>query len=505
MSAPLLSLRGIRKQFGAVEALAGVDLDVRAGEVHAVVGENGAGKSTLMKIIYGLLAPDAGAFELDGHPAHFASALDARRAGIGMVHQEFALVDALSVAENLALSLSPPGEWLWRRERVIEAARRLADRIGLALGDLDVPAGEVPVGLRQRIEIVKALAGNTRVLILDEPTAVLTPAEAAQLIAVLDRLRTTGTAVVFITHKLAEVSALADLVTIMRRGQVVARVPRGAADPEALARLMIGELPREGAPAPGAGAHAELQLRLAGITLAAAGEVPTLSDVSVDVYAGEVVAIAGVDGNGQAELFEVLAGLRAPTRGSLTVGGRVIERFDPAAMIDAGVACIPPDRQRQGVVGEMSVAENAALNVRLLRALSRGGMLDRSAQRAAAQAMVDASAIVTGGLDNPARCLSGGNLQKLVVARALALQPRVLVAANPTRGLDVAAALAVQAALATVAKRGAAVLLISTDLDEVNACANRLAVLYRGRLSRPLGRPFAVEQLGGMFAGSEAV
>jgi simple sugar transport system ATP-binding protein len=500
--APLLSLHGVAKRFGALHALEAVDLDVEAGEIQAVLGENGAGKSTLMKVIYGLQSPDAGTMTWDGVPVRFASALDARRAGIGMVHQEFALVDALSVAENLALSLAPPGEWRWHPATVQAAARRLADDVGLQLGDLAAPVGTLPVGTRQRIEIIKALAGRTRLLILDEPTAVLTPDEVAQLFAVLDRLRQAGTAVLFITHKLGEVMAIADRITVLRRGRVVARVARRAVDEAELARLMVGPLAADTPPS-AAPQEATVQLQLDAVTVADSDGPPRLDRIALQVRGGEMLGIAGVDGNGQLELFELLAGLRRPTTGVVRIGDAPLAEFEPAALLAAGVACIPPDRQREGVVGAMSVADNAVLNVRLLR---RDGarLLHPPALRATAAEMVDTYAIKPGDLDAPASSLSGGNLQKLIVARALALAPRVLVAVNPTRGLDLAAAQAVYAALDAALARGAAVLLISTDLDEIVARAHRVAVLYRGRLSPPLARPFPLERLGAMLAGSEA-
>ena len=497
-----LSLHGISKRFGAVAALTGVDLEARAGEVHAILGENGAGKSTLMKVVYGLVAPDAGTIALAGQPVRFGSPLDARRAGIGMVHQEFALVDALSVAENLALSLSPPSEWRWQREQVGAAARRLAESVGLELGDLDAPAGSLPVGQRQRIEILKALAGETRVLILDEPTAVLTPAEVRALFAVLARLRDAGTAVLFITHKLGEVMAIADRITVMRHGQVVGCAERAAVDEADLARLMVGTLDRAGDGSAPPNAAAPAQLRIERLSATGTDGRVALSDVTLDVRAGEIVGIAGVDGNGQEELFEVLTGLRPVAGGRIVVGDVSLSTADPAAAIAAGIGSIPPDRLRQGVVAEMSIADNAALNVRLLRA--GGAMLRPQLLHDAAQAMVDQYAIKAGDLDAPARSLSGGNMQKLIIARALAAAPRVLVAANPTRGLDIAAAEAVYAALHDALARGAAVLLISTDLDEIVARAHRVAVLYRGHLSAPLERPFPVERLGLMLAGSAA-
>ena len=496
----LLSLRGICKRFGAVDALADVDLDIRPGEVHAVLGENGAGKSTLMKVLFGLVTPDAGTVELDGEPVRFRNALDARRAGIGMVHQEFALIDALSVTENLTLSVSPSIGWWWRRRAVVDAAQRLAAAIGLPLDDLDAPVGTLAVGMRQRIEILKALAGNTRVLILDEPTAVLTPQEVAQFFTVLDRLRDAGTAVIFITHKLPEVMAIANRISVMRRGRIVARAERGAVSEAGLAEMMVGPLAASAA-APAAMHEGPTRLELRGVSAVDDRRLPALRGVSLAVRGGEIFGIAGVDGNGQAELFEILAGARAPQAGSVIVDDGPIQRFDPATLQDAGVACVPPDRQRQGVVAAMSVRDNAVLSAPLLQRLSPGLLTRPAAERSAAQAMVDAYAIKIDGLDAPVRSLSGGNVQKLVVARALSLSPRVLVAVSPTRGLDVAASHAVYAAVDAAAASGTAVLLISTDLDEILAHAHRVAVLFRGRLSDVLERPVSTARLSALMAG----
>jgi simple sugar transport system ATP-binding protein len=501
VSAPVLSLRGITKRFGAVTALSDVDLDVFPGEVHAVLGENGAGKSTLMNVIFGLVAPDRGSVSLGGVPVRFGSARDARRAGIGMVHQEFALVDALSVAENLTLSLCPSLRWWWRRAAVAEAAERIAADIGVALGDLDAPVGALPVGMRQRVEIVKALAGNTRILILDEPTAVLAPQEVAQLFAVLGRLRDGGTAVAFITHKLSEVTAIADRITVMRQGRIAARPGRGDLDADALARLMVGRLtdaaPLRSQPVDDAPA----ELRVDGLCADDDRGLAALRDVSFEVRGGEVFGIAGVDGNGQAELFDILTGMRTPSAGTVSIAQQPVRRFDPAVLQDAGVACVPPDRRRQGVVAAMSVRENAVLSQPLLRGLSRGCLTRPAAEREVAQRMIDAYAIRTAGVTAPVSTLSGGNVQKLVVARALSLRPRVLIAAGPTRGLDIAAAQAIYAAIETAIAGGAAVLLISPDLDEILARSHRLAVLYRGRLSRALERPASIERIGSLMTG----
>ncbi len=500
---PLLRLRGIRKTFDGVTALADVDLDVHSGEIHAILGENGAGKSTLMNVIYGLLNIDAGSIELRGRSVHLDSPLAARRAGIGMVHQEFALVDEFSVTENLALALSPPKAVVHTPERIAAAALELASGIGLDLGDLDARVGDLPVGVRQRIEILKSLAGRTDALILDEPTAVLTPAEADQLFVVLRRLCRHGTAVLFITHRLREVVAIADRITVMRHGRVVARVLPNEADETRLAYLMVGEMPaRQKRPEPPPRSEHEIpQLRTEHLRVAAEGTRIAIDDLSLEVLRNEIFGIAGVDGNGQSELFEVLTGLRTPISGSVQICGRPIRKFDPAAMASAGIGHVPPDRRRQGAILSMSVRDNAALDAILLHQLARGPLLSSTALDQFARDLVSSYAIRTESLSSPASSLSGGNLQRLIVARALALSPRLLVAFNPTRGLDVAAARAVFSALHGVARRGAAVLLISTDLDEILEVSDRVAVIQHGRLSEALPLPLSSERLGLMLAG----
>jgi general nucleoside transport system ATP-binding protein len=497
----VLALRDISKRFGAVKALSDIDLDFGAGEVHALLGENGAGKSTMMNIVYGLLMPDAGTIWFDGAPVRFERPGAARRVGIGMVHQEFALVDALSVAENLALAFHPESGLRCDLRAVTAAATRLAAEIGLEIGDLSRPAGELPVGVRQRVEILKAVAGETRVLILDEPTSVLTPGETVHLLRVLDRLRSRGVAVIFITHKLREVMAIADRVTVLRRGRVVATLPRGEVDAEALARMMIGTTlsPRRRRERPLVVGEPP-RLEITGLSLDLPRAVP-LSEIELDVAHGEVFGIAGVDGNGQSELFEILVGLRAPRAGTISVDGHAFAHFDPATAIDVGIGHIPPDRQRQGLVMEASVQDNAVLNRALLRRLSRGPFLSAVTLRARAQEVIARYSIQVDNQEAPVATLSGGNQQRLVVGRTLAREPKVLVAFNPTRGLDIGAARLVCEAIEQAAVRGAAVLLISTDLDEVVELSDRIAVLYRGRLSEPMLLPFPVERLGHMIAG----
>jgi simple sugar transport system ATP-binding protein len=499
----VLQLQGVCKRFGRTRALSNVDVTFNAGEVHAILGENGAGKSTLMNVIYGLVSIDEGSVRLHGEPVRFRNALDARRAGIGMVHQEFTLVDGLSVAENLTLALTPPGRIVWRRDEVGAAATRLADEVGLDLGDLDAPVGTLPVGTRQRLEIIKALACDTKILILDEPTAVLTPAETTQLFVVLRRLRKRGTAVLFISHKLPEIMEIADRVTVMRQGRIVSQRERAEGiEPRQLAELMVGQAatvavaPAATPPATGAPRLVMENLRLTDQT----GH-PSLPELSLTVQAGEIVGIAGVDGNGQHELFGLLTGLRAPSGGRIVVDGRLPAAHTPEAMIEAGIGQIPPDRRRQGAVPSMSVHDNVLLNSALLKRLARGPFLFPSATRRIANDIVDRYAITTESLDSAAGSLSGGNLQRLIVGRALLLEPRVLVAFNPTRGLDFHATRTLHDMLKATAASGTAMLLLSTDLDEIVEVSHRVFVLYRGRLGPPLAPPVSMQRLGSMMAG----
>jgi simple sugar transport system ATP-binding protein len=498
---PLLSIRGVVKRFGKLEALAGIDLDFAAGEIHAVLGENGAGKSTLMHVLYGLLRPDRGMVNVAGVPMTFDGPSAARRAGIGMVHQEFALVDALPVSENLALVLSAPGALKLNRAHVEAAAMALAVEVGLEIGDLHTPVGDLPVGTRQRIEIAKALAGRPRILILDEPTAVLTPSESEQLFRVLKRLRSDGRAVVFITHKLHEVMAIADRITVMRRGRIVTTVARSDTNPTALAELMVGPLvtTSQAARLPAREATAALDVSQLRVT-DERGHV-AVDDIDLTVRPGEILGIAGVDGNGQSELFAALAAIRKPANGTIRIAGRAPARQEPAAMLAAGMAFIPPDRRQQGAIVDASIIDNAILDAGILRRVARGPILDRVAARRNAEAIVTRFDVRTASLDLPAGSLSGGNLQRLIVGRVMSTSPRALIAFNPTRGLDIAAARAVYDAFDLALQQGAAVLLISTDLDEILDVSDRVAVLYRGRLSPTYDRPFPTQRIALNMAG----
>jgi ABC-type uncharacterized transport system ATPase subunit len=499
---PLLAVRGVRKRFGAVEALAGVDLDLHAGEIHALLGENGAGKSTLMHVLAGMHRPDGGTILFEGRAVGFGSPRAARDAGIGMVHQHFTLIEALTVAENLALSLPGRSRWRFDANATAAQARALAERIGLELSPPEAPVDQLPVGARQRLEIVKALAGTGRVLILDEPTAVLTPQEARQLFAMLRQLRAQGRLVVFITHKLREVKEVADRVTIMRRGRVVATYEIGDISEAEMAERMLGNmLPVRARPLRTTAAAPEV-LRVSQLLVRAEHGAPALVDVTFAVRAGEILGVAGVDGNGQRELFEVLVGARRPAGGGVSVAGQALRVFTPRAALAAGVGHIPPDRHRDGLVLPMTVEENFLLGRGLLDRVSRFGVLRRSAARRFAHDLARRYAVQFADLDAPVRSLSGGNQQRVVVARELAQRPRVLVAANPTRGLDVAAAASVAEALLEVARQGCAIVLISTDLDELLELSDRVTVLSRGRLSAALEPPVDVERLGLLMAGA---
>jgi general nucleoside transport system ATP-binding protein len=523
---PRLALRGIEKRYPGVRALAGIDLDVAAGQVHAVLGENGAGKSTLMHVVYGLVTPDAGTMSWEGRPVRLRSPREAIALGIGLVAQHFHLVERHTVVENLALGF--PGAPAWRPTRaVLPQLRAAADRYGLAL-DPHALVRDLSPGERQRVELVKALVQGARLLVLDEPTSVLTPVEVDALFTVLRRFVAEGSSVVFVSHKLAEVEVLADAVTVLRRGAVVGR--RSAADGldrRDLARLMVG---RDLAPAVAAARRASavpslpgpVRLRLDGIQVAApargrearrgrartgaAAAALTLDVPSLEVRGGEIVGIAGVSGNGQTELVEVVAGLRAASAGRVEIDGREAGVGRGARdRVDAGVALVPEDRTKVGVVGDLSVERNLALRHAHRRPFARGMWVDWRAVGRASAAAVAGYDIATPSTRTAARFLSGGNVQKVILARELEREPGVVVAVHPTYGLDVAATAQTHARLLAAAARGAAVLLVSEDLDEVLALSDRVAVLSGGRLAALLAAADAdAETLGLAMAGVAA-
>ena len=464
-----LALRGIRKTFGALVAVDGVDLALEAGAIHALVGENGAGKSTLASIAYGTLRADAGSIECS--------------ATIGLVHQHFALIDRLSVWENIVLGREPRRGLRLDRDAARRRVRELADRHGLAV-DPDAIVENLPVAIRQRVELLRELARAPAVLLLDEPTAALAPVEIERFFATITRLAAGGTAILIVTHKLAEVIAYSRRVTVMRAGRIVARLQTSETDAGAIARLMVGgELPELTARQP---TTPQPMLRLESLRAGAGGG--HLDACSFAVDAGEIVGIAGVEGNGQAVLAAALAGVM-PYEGAIVIDGRRYSSPQtPAQLTAAGIAMIPQDRGREALIADWSIAENAILGRQRSRTFARAGTIDIAAAKRYAGEMIERYDVRPA--DPNARCgaLSGGNQQKIVVGRALAGKPRIVVAYGPTRGIDIAAATRVQSALLDARNAGAAVLLISFELDEILAIADRVIVLHAGRIAGSVAR-----------------
>ena len=493
--APALALRGITKRFGNLLANDRIDFEVRSGEVHALLGENGAGKTTAMRIAYGLTHPDAGQILVGDTIQTIRSPRDAIDAGVGMVTQHFALVRPMTVAENLVL-----GRAITLRLDLGAAQRQTreaSERYGIRV-DPTARVTDLSVGQQQRVEILKALSRECRILILDEPTAVLVPDEVQALFATLRLLIGEGMAVVFISHKLAEVRAISHRITVLRRGAVVGTVDGQTAERD-LAGMMVGR-PSFGVerPADASRAGEEPILRITDLHASGTQGLPALTDVSLDVAAGEIVGVAGVSGNGQTELVEVLSGMRRPTGGSIAVGDTDVTAANPTAVMDAGVGRIPEDRHAS-LIGDLSVAYNLVLE--RLDEFRRGGRIDEPAVRAHAEALIERFDI-RAQPDDPVVSLSGGNIQKVLLARVLSRDPRVLVVSQPTRGLDVGATEYVRSQLLAARHRGAAVLLVSEDLDELLALADRLVVLYEGRIVGHMTASDAdVEHLGMLMAG----
>ncbi len=494
--AAALRLSGITKRFPGVVANDGVELTVARGAVHALVGENGAGKSTLMKILYGMQRPDEGNIEVDGRPVSFKGPADAIAAGLGMVHQHFMLADNLTVLENIVLGAEP------RRFGGLDrgaARRRIAEisrAYGLAL-DPDRRVEDLGVGERQRVEIAKVLYRGARVLILDEPTAVLVPQEVDALFASLRDLRAKGLTVVFISHKLDEVLRVADAVTVLRRGRSVASVDPGQTTARELARLMVGgELP-----SPKRTEHAAPTadvLTVAGLTVRGAAGRSILADVSLTVGKGEIVGVAGVEGNGQSELVEALIGLRSAT-GRVLLAGTDISGWSTRRRRGAGIGYVPEDRQRQGLLLGAPLWENRLLGHPL------GLLIDRGRARRETAGIVRSYDVRTPGVDTPAFALSGGNQQKLVIGRELAGDPVLLLAAHPTRGVDVGAQAAIWGLLRTAVAGGLGVLLVSADLEELLGLSDRLLVMLRGQVVAELDpQTTNAQALGAAMTGAAA-
>ena len=497
-----LELRGITKRYGALVANDGIDLTVEPGQIHALLGENGAGKTTLMNVLYGLTQPDAGEILADGQPVTLRSPKDAIRAGLGMVHQHFMLVPVFTVAENVTLGAGRSrGLGLLDRRGMRREVRELSQRYGLRV-DPDALIEELPVGVQQRVEIIKALVGEAQVLILDEPTSVLTPGETGELFTIMRQLRADGRSIIFISHKLREVQEIADVITVIRRGQVMGQRPPTATDEE-LAALMVGRKVvlqvSKSPPAPG-----DVVLAVEGLSVPDDRGQHAVDGVSFSVRAGEILGVAGVQGNGQTELCEALMGLRPVSAGSVRLAGREITAQTPRQRIRSGIGYIPEDRQTDGLVADFSVADNLILDVYDRPPYARGIALNLPASRENATARVAQFDVRTTSVDTPAGTLSGGNQQKVILAREFGRDLRVLLASQPTRGLDVGSIEFVHRRIIEERDKGVAVVIICAELDEVYALADRIAVMYEGRITgfRPPSVP--VEELGMLMAGATA-
>jgi len=493
-----LELRGITKRFGALVANDHIDLTVEPGEIHCLLGENGAGKSTLMNVLYGLYQADEGQILLDDREQDFAGPGDAMAAGIGMVHQHFMLVPVFTVAENVMLGHEQTRGGRLDLDAARSQVREIADRFGFHV-DPDALVEDLAVGVQQRVEIIKALSRDAKVLVFDEPTAVLTPQETDELMGIMRQLRDSGAAIVFITHKLREVREVADRITVVRRGAVVGEAERTATDAE-LASLMVGrpvELVVHKAPPVRTGGG----LRVQGLQVTDARGTVLVDDVSFDVPGGEILVVAGVQGNGQTELAEALAGLQERVTGSIELDGTQLVGRTVRQVLDAGVGYVPEDRNQDGLVGTFTVAENLVLDRTDGPPFVRGGALQLRTRDAFAREKVEEFDIRTQGIDTQVGRLSGGNQQKVVVARELSRDLRLLVAAQPTRGVDVGSIEFIHKRIVETRDTGVPVVVVATELDEAVALGDRILVMYRGRVVGIVPSDTPRDVLGLMMAG----
>ena len=495
-----IELRGVTKRFGTFTANDSIDLVVEPGQIHCLLGENGAGKSTLMNVLFGLLSADEGEILVDGEPVAFANSGEAVRRGIGMVHQHFMLVPVFSVAENVVLGFEPTKSFNRLDHRAAaESIRSLSSKYGLEV-DPDAIVEELPIGLQQRVEILKALSHDAELLILDEPTAVLTPQEIDALMAIMRSLAADGKSILFITHKLKEVRAVADVITVIRQGKVIDSVVPTASEGE-LAALMVGRdvhlTVDKDAAIPG-----EDVLELRDVVVRDDRGVAIVNGVNLTVRAGEIVALAGVQGNGQTELAEAIAGLRRVESGAIILRGRDITNHSPREILDAGLGHVPEDRQRDGLVLSMSIADNLVLNTPRRAPFASRGTRNLRAVQENATSLVERFDIRTRSIDATTGSLSGGNQQKVIVARELSRPLSCFMASQPTRGLDVGSIEYVHRQIVTQRTEGLGVLIISSELDEVVALGDRIAVMFQGRITGIVDPWASRETLGLLMAGA---
>ncbi|WP_217136361.1 ABC transporter ATP-binding protein [Leucobacter chinensis] len=497
-----LEFRGVTKRFGSFTANDKIDLTVEPGEIHSLLGENGAGKSTLMNVLFGLLDPDEGEILLDGEPVAFDGPGDAMAAGIGMVHQHFMLIPVFTVAENVMLGHEPTrGGGLLDLDAARSMVREISARFGFNL-DPDAKVEDLPVGAQQRVEIVKALARDVQVLVLDEPTAVLTPQETDELMNIMRQLAQAGTSIIFITHKLREVKAVADKITVMRLGKVVGEGSNQDSTSR-LAELMVGrsvELTTAKQQAnPG-----EVKLQVSNLTLVSQQGVALLDNVSFDIRAGEVLAVAGVQGNGQTELTETLIGLRHGAKGSVTLDGTEMLGKTVKELIDMGIGYVPEDRSSDGVIGNFTVAENLMLNRSWGEPFVKAGSLQLGYRERFANEAIAEFDIRTQGPNAKVSSLSGGNQQKVIIARELLSDTQLFIASQPTRGVDVGSIEFIHERIIGLRDAGLPVLIVSTELDEVLNLADRIAVMYQGKIVGIVPADTPRTTLGEMMAGASA-
>jgi general nucleoside transport system ATP-binding protein len=495
-----LEMRGLTRKFGSFTANDHIDLTIEPGEIHCLLGENGAGKSTLMNMLYGLLEPTEGEMLIDGEPVRFANPGDAIAAGIGMVHQHFMLVPVFTVAENVMLGREQTrGLGVLDRSKAADVVRELSSRYRLAVEPTAL-VESLPVGVQQRVEIIKALANDAKVLILDEPTAVLTPQEIDELMEIMRALKAQGTSIVFITHKLREVKAVGDRITVIRRGRVVGTAAPSTPEAE-LAEMMVGRAVSLVVDKDPAQAGAPV-LEVRNVTVVDPRGTVVVKDVSFEARAGEVLGIAGVQGNGQTELIKSLLGVIRPDAGAVLVEGEDISRNGPRESLERGIGYIPEDRSHDGYIGPFSVRENLVLDLYRNDEFSHGPALRLDKIEQNAEARIEEFDIRTTSMEAPVSSLSGGNQQKVVVARELSRPLKVLIASQPTRGVDVGSIEFIHKRIIAERDSGTAVVIVSTELDEIYALSDRIAVMHDGRIVGTVSPDIPREEIGLMMAGA---